>query len=842
MEVPSGGALGGAAVAIGTLFKSGSRDLVERIKTKNFSSPEERREAYEQLAASKDVKLQEAVQFLFTPDSDLRRAAGQCLAAREDPETVKHFVRALEGRPEAARRAALGIVSGLPFLNLAAELGMLMDQGPQGLRKSATEGLLDLPLTRDTVPHVTRIIENGEAAHRLKAVTRFAEVAGAEHVPFFERLLDDANDRIRFAAYQPILKFAGPAQLPMLVGRVPEEPYATQEVLVEAISRIAPEAGGSALEEVLGLLASGNTGLRAMALKILMSLPDRVATVRRFIEYSRQLVGWVRDRALESMRAFGTDVVEPALSLIRDPDPDVRGAALTLLSGFDDPRVPGAAVHLLGDDDWWLAINAADLLGRLAEARAVPALVQASRREEVRWAAVEALGRIGGDEALQALSHLTRDQRPEIRIEALSALALSGDPRVLPILQHSAAKDPDKWVRTRAFELFTELSREKNQRVDEDALRAAVNATEVVEGAPKIHVLLSMARQQGASDLHVSVDSVPVLRIDGDLRRMNGAALTAEQSRALLTPLLTEAQATRLSECKQLDACFHVKNDGRYRGNLFMDRKGLNGVFRVIPERPPTINELGLPPQLSDIAQYHQGIILVTGPSGCGKSTTLAALVNLVNETRRAHVLTLEDPVEFVHPFKSSLVNQREIGKHSRSYSDALRAALREDPDVIVIGELRDPETVGLALTAAETGHVVLTTLNATTAHKAIDRVIASFPSDEQCQIRESFAGALKLVLAQHLVEAKDGKGRVGCFELLKATQPIANAIRDNKTFQIPSLMQIGQASGMRSFDDSLMELVRQSRITPETAYMRANSKEAFEPLVSPKFLEELLA
>jgi twitching motility protein PilT len=829
-------------VAIGTLFKSGSRDLLEQIRTKTFASAEERQMVYESLATSVDLKPAQVIEFLFSPDGELRRAVTQLLAARKDPQTVVLIVKGLKGRPEAARRAALSALDSMGLGSIPAQLSEIMTGKDQALRKPATEALLDLPLNQETLPLLTKVIDGGEAAHRLKAVQRFSELATAANVPFFERLLYDRQERIRLAAYHVICKHAGLPQLPLLISRVPNEPYSTQQLLVKAIQKLAPQGGDEALEQILGLLASGNTGLRNAALKILMAMPDRVAIVRRFIAFTQKLVGWVRDRALESMREFGESVVEPALVLVQDPDPDVRGAALTLLSGFQDPRVVQAGVQLLGDDDWWLAINAADLLGSLGDQRAVPALAQALQREEVRWAAVESLGRLGGPQALQALSQLVKDERAEIRTEALSALALSGDARVVPILKQAAETDPEKSVRARAFEMMTEVAAKTSAGFDEAAVRSAVNASKMAAGAPQIHQLLALARKQDASDLHVSVDSVPILRCSGELIRLNGEPLTPQQTDALLRPLMNDKQWARLQEDYQLDACFCVPNDGRYRGNLFQDRKGLNGVFRVIPDRPPTVGELGLPGEMNDIALYHQGIVIVTGPSGSGKSTTLAALVNLISETRRDHILMLEDPVEFVHPFKSSLINQREVGKHTETYSDALRAALREDPDVIVIGELRDKETIELGLTAAETGHVVLSTLNATTAHKAVDRVISAFPVDEQAQVRESFAGALKLVLAQTLVESADGKGRVGCFELLKATRPICNVIKDCKTFQIPSLMTIGSSAGMQTFDDALMALVRSGKIKAETGYIQASNKDLFEPLVPPKFLEELLA
>jgi twitching motility protein PilT len=276
---------------------------------------------------------------------------------------------------------------------------------------------------------------------------------------------------------------------------------------------------------------------------------------------------------------------------------------------------------------------------------------------------------------------------------------------------------------------------------------------------------------------------------------------------------------------------------GRYRANVFCDHHGYNGVFRVIPDKPPTIMELGLPVQLAEISDYHQGLVLVCGPSGSGKSTTLAALVNLFNETRNDHILMMEDPVEFVHPFKNCLVNQREVGSHTGSFSRALRAALREDPDVIVIGELRDNESISLALTAAETGHIVLGTLNSTSAPKAIDRILSSFPADEQPQIRASLSESLKYCIAQRLLPAKEGRKQVAAFEVLKGTSNIAQMIRDEKTYQIYSAMQIGRSMGMQTFDEALKDLLRRDQISPETAYMASLKKEDFEPMVSAEFI-----
>ena len=306
----------------------------------------------------------------------------------------------------------------------------------------------------------------------------------------------------------------------------------------------------------------------------------------------------------------------------------------------------------------------------------------------------------------------------------------------------------------------------------------------------------------------------------------------------MLREILTDDQWHRLETEQQLDLCYHIPRAGRYRGNVFFDHRGLNAVFRVIPEQPPTIAEIGLPSWLAEIADYHQGLVVVCGPAGSGKSTTLAALVNLINETRHDHVITMEDPVEFVHPFKNCLINQREVGPHTKSFARALRAALREDPDVIVIGDLRDNESVSLALTAAETGHIVIGTLNSTTAGRAVDRLISSFPFDEQPQVRTSLAESLKYIIAQRLIPSIGDRRRVACFEVLKGTVSAAAMIRDEKTYQLPSAMQLGKGKGMQTFDDALVKLIEAGQITPEEAYLHAESKTAFEPLVSEEFLE----
>jgi twitching motility protein PilT len=509
-----------------------------------------------------------------------------------------------------------------------------------------------------------------------------------------------------------------------------------------------------------------------------------------------------------------------------------------LASSFDDPRIVPHMIPLLKDADWWVRIAAADTLGRFKDPRAVEALVGLLGDPDVKWSAVEALGRIADPRSLNALGQMLAAPEPEVRIQVLHALKNFKHPQVPQVITKIATGDENRNVRAQALDILDELARGDAAKASElTSVRQQAMVAKTAQGEPRLNSYLVSTRNSSASDFHLAVGQPPIVRIASEMLRAQAEPFTAEHTEAMIREILTEHQWDVLRTNQQLDFCYYIPQAGRYRGNIFLDHKGYNGVFRVIPEKPPTIQDLGLPAQLSEIADYHQGLVLVCGPSGSGKSTTLASLVNLVNETRNDHILMMEDPVEFVHPFKNCLINQREVGTHTQSFARALRAALREDPDVIVIGELRDNESVSLALTAAETGHIVLGTLNSTSAPKAIDRIISSFPVDEQPQIRASLSESLKYVLAQRLLPAKDARKQVAAFEVLKGTSNIANMIRDEKTFQIVSAMQIGKSLGMQTFDDALKDLVKRDQITPETAYMAATKKEDFEPMVSAEFL-----
>ena len=345
----------------------------------------------------------------------------------------------------------------------------------------------------------------------------------------------------------------------------------------------------------------------------------------------------------------------------------------------------------------------------------------------------------------------------------------------------------------------------------------------------KIDALFRMMKQQGASDLHISSGAPPILRLHGEMEKLNYPPLTDAQARALLFEILTEEQRAAFASNRDLDFAYALEDVARFRGNLLETHRGIAGVFRIIPSKILTADQLGLPEGVRKLTMLKKGLVLVTGPTGSGKSTTLAAMIDLINKTRREHILTLEDPLEFIHENQNSLVNQRQIGQHSQSFTNALRAALREDPDVILVGEMRDLETISLAMTAAETGHLVFGTLHTNSAPKTIDRIIDAFPKDTQEQMRTMLGESLKGVICQQLLKKPDGKGRVAALEILICTAAVANLIREGKTFQIPSIMQTAKGDGMQLMDQHLMDLLKARHISGEEAYRCAIDKKAFE-------------
>jgi len=357
--------------------------------------------------------------------------------------------------------------------------------------------------------------------------------------------------------------------------------------------------------------------------------------------------------------------------------------------------------------------------------------------------------------------------------------------------------------------------------------------TAVPQGGSPIDRLFFAMCQMGASDLHLCVGSPALVRKDGRIQPIdpNMPALTDEYLYRLLDPIMPAANRQEFGERHDTDFAYEIQGLARFRANVFADRKGRGAVFRVIPSEILTAEKLGLSPHILNLCKLNKGLVLVTGPTGSGKSTTLCAMIDYINRTRDEHIITIEDPIEFVHQNQKCLINQREVRTHTDSFKAALRAALREDPDILLVGELRDLETVAIAIETAETGHLVFGTLHTTTAASTVDRIIDQFPSDRQSQIRIMLSESLRGVIAQTLCR-KTGGGRVAALEVLIANGAVSNLIREGKTFQIPSLMQVNKAIGMVSLNDALIDLVAKKLVAPDEAYSKSVDKNGFEALL----------
>jgi twitching motility protein PilT len=349
-----------------------------------------------------------------------------------------------------------------------------------------------------------------------------------------------------------------------------------------------------------------------------------------------------------------------------------------------------------------------------------------------------------------------------------------------------------------------------------------------------IHELLRLGFDAGASDVHIGVGAPALMRRHGTLQPLyhDGVIIQPEQTEALIPTFLNALQLETLEKNKGLDFSYEIPGMSRFRANVVRQRKGLDCVFRIINTKVRTMDDLGLPDTLKTMTQYHNGLVLVTGAVGCGKSTTLASMVQEVNTHRSDHIITLEDPIEYVFVPAGCQITQREVHAHTESFGAALRASLREDPDVIIVGEMRDLETISLAITASETGHLVIATLHTSNAARTLDRVLDAFPVEQQGQIRTMVSESLRGIVSQQLVPKADGSGRVVALEIMVNTPAVANLIRESKTFMLPGVIQTGKKLGMKLMDDSLMELMEEGIISPHEAFDRAEQKKVFEPFL----------
>ena len=815
-------------------FSSDKKVVLARLRNHEWGSERELQELLERVVQF-ELRVEDVLWMTTDADRTLRHYGAQILIQGDFPGLVPTLLKAAQATGGAARRYLVAILPRLrDEISLSRIEPWLKDRDPDR-QKLAVEIVLAFPAGQ-VMPFLSVLLAHEDTDVRRRTVTRLLEDPDARVRALLLPMLSDPEERIRIAVITELAKRPDPATVDLLIERLRVENVAVRQVITRALATLVGRDAPGVEDRLIPMLGEGDEIVRHTVVQLIVHMKDPARAVQKVIQFSGSLMGWMRERIHRAIREVGEPLLDLVIDLMRHEDPDARRSALLFSSNFDSLRMVEPVVGMLSDDDWWTRVVAMDTLGRLGDERAVDPLIAALDDEEGRWSAIEALTRIGSPRALAPIARLLGDPVAAVRLEVIRALEAYNDVRALPLLKKTMQRDAELELRERALEAYRAITDRNQIQVDEAELRASLGID--TASTRQLDRLLMETRKVGGSDFHLSVDSPPVIRLDGELRRLGKRSFGADAAYTTLTEVLTDDQHARFEAEHQLDFCYDLPGVGRYRANVYKERLGVGGVFRVVPNEVPTVTDLRLPPHLSDIANYNQGLVVVSGPTGCGKTTTLAALVNLLNETRRGHIITLEDPIEFLHPLKSCLVSQREVGKHTASFSTALRAALREDPDVIVVGEMRDLETMSLALTAAETGHLVIATMHTTSATKTLDRIIDAFPPREQPQIRVQLSESLKVVITQSLVPRKDLKGRVACFEVLMVTGAVSNLIRDQKTHLVPSLMQIGRTQGMCTVDTSLMELLQAGVIAPEEAYLRASNKEEIEPFVSKSFLE----
>jgi twitching motility protein PilT len=591
---------------------------------------------------------------------------------------------------------------------------------------------------------------------------------------------------------------------------------------------------------ILWLLRSKDVNVRRMAVDISKKVGDPTGELApRMLRLLRDEDWWVRERVMDALVVMaGKQLTRHLVAYLQDASDIVRRYAADALLRLKDPGSVGALVRAAqGDADWWVRERAIEAVGAIGMRETIPYVVDLLGREpDLRRACIEALQAMHADEAAPYVAALLAEADADMKLVILACLEVLDEPGQAPAVE-PLLDDQDHRVVTAAKNLLARWKVSAGRSATSQG-RAALSLLE--------RMLVALAEAEG-DDLILSSGMRPYIKKMGKVVPLSSHVFTADEVMATLTPSLTSKQLAELGELRDVDFSLDVKSEGlRFRANVFYQLPGLSAVFRIIKDRIPVLEDLGLPPIVRTFAELKNGLVLVGGPTGSGKSTTLAGIIDHINRTSSRHVVTLEDPIEVIHQQKKCLINQRELGTHTISFERALRATLRQDPDVILVGEMRDLDTIRFALTASETGHLVLGTVHTVSVDTSIDRMINVFPGGQQPQTRSLLADTLRAVMCQYLLRRKDGQGRVLAVEVMLNNDAIANLIRKGKTFQIPSVIATQREAGMQSMDSDLERVYKANLVSAEEAYMKAANKKNFELVIAgpdaAKFLAEAKA
>ena len=808
-------------------FVSEKKTILQKLRSHQWASSAELEELLGKLAQI-ELTLEEVLWMLLDTDR-IRQFGLQALPQIADQERNNKIIQFSKGKPEKARQFLLQIIAQLNGAALGRLLRIWASQKDEYVRTVSLDLLPKIEDQALALPIAFMLLHDEVPAIRLRALTYLASTSSPQALASCIPLVHDPEEEIRLKVVQIFSANKDERAVPVLLRTVRAEIGKVQETAIQALVYQIKDHPEKYTDEIIQLLSDSSPIVRKVPAQFLAQ-SDPKRAMRKFLLIFRDSFGWIRERALRSLKEASGQFVEGIVSLMEDPDPEIRALAENIGVTLEDPRVVPALIRLLNSSDWWFRYCAAETLARIKDPRAFQPLSEMLGSEENRLFAIEALGILKDPKALAPLSKLIPAATADEQMEIVEAFRRIGHPGALPYLKVLLEKGSE-YVKARAATALGEVSGLAVKRDGAgDVKIEAVDLKSVP--VPKVQHFLRNAMAMGASDFHMAVGNRPTVRINGQLIPLDYPVMSAVESQRMLVEILNEKQLGELSTKRNVDFCYKADGLGRFRTNVFVQRHGMDAAFRIIPSRIPLWDAVGLPQELRDLIHHHQGLILVTGPSGCGKTTSLAAFVDLINETKSSHVITIEDPIEYVHGNKSSLISQREVGTHTKSFFSALRSALREDPDVILVGEMRDLETIRMAVTAAETGHLVLSTLHTTSASGSIDRMVGSFPPEEHSQMRTMLSESLKAIISQVLLPTPDKTKLVPAFEILIVNQAVSSLIREGKTYQIPSVQQTGAALGMCLLDQSLLKAVQEKKVDPQAAFARAFKKELIEPFL----------
>jgi twitching motility protein PilT len=717
------------------------------------------------------------------------------LMAKDLRGAIKAIVPALQDASERiAMQAVLSFSAACTEDDYFEHIAPVLDSSNLNMVKAAVEGLKAW-----SSPRTSDILER--KLHAGPHVIRLAVLATAEAI---------GNDQV----------------LPLVVSALNLTKIDVRTRAAEVLTSLALAGKVDLARTILWLLRSKDVNVRRMAVDISKKVGDPSGELApKLLRYLRDEDWWVRERVMEALVSMaGRQLTCHLVGYLQDPSEIVRRYAVDALLRLKDPAALGALVRTAQSDaDWWVRERAIEAVGAMGDKRVVPYLIDLlSRTPELQRACVEALQALQAAEAASPIAALLAQADPEMRLVVIACLATLDDsgqaPALMPLLQ-----DSDPRVRKAARDLLSRWNVATAQ--ESGGEKTALSLLE--------RLLLALSQQDG-DDLILAGGLRPTMKKMGRVMPLANHIFSAEEVEAIITPHLNPPQQRDLESLRDVDFSIELKAEGlRFRANVFRQMPGLSAVFRIVKDRIPVLEDLGLPPVVKSFAELKNGLVLVGGPTGAGKSTTLAGIIDHINRQSSRHIVTLEDPIEVMHKQKKCLINQRELGTHTHSFENALRATLRQDPDVILVGEMRDLATVQFAITASETGHLVLGTLHTVSVDTSVDRLVSLFPPGQQPQVRALLADTLRAVMCQYLIKRKDGQGRTIAVEIMINNEAVANLIRKGKTFQIPSVIATQKDQGMQSMDSDLERLFRAGIISADDAYMKAANKKNFELVIA---------